>query len=112
MAKNSLKEVLDRGGLSRGALSGLSGVSSSTISRILAKKKRPSPSTMKRLLRAINRLERERAYSIQEVFPDFRGGVSDPPLKNPSAVVADPPMKNPPPPKPRPRPTPEKKVQN
>lgn len=73
MAKNNLKTILANETLTQSRLATLSGVSSSTVSKIYNGKKTPAPTTMGKLVNGLNKHVKAKRYKIKDVFPGFDG---------------------------------------
>ena len=70
MAKNKLKQVFEKEGISTSFILRYCPVSKSTIRRVLHQRRTFSPSTQRKFVEAINRIS-DTTYSIKDLFPRY-----------------------------------------
>lgn len=70
MASNKLKDTLVKLGVKQVELAKESGVSEGTINKIANNKRTPAPTSMNRIVRALNKLAQEN-FRVKEIFPNY-----------------------------------------
>jgi transcriptional regulator with XRE-family HTH domain len=71
MSKNNLRNVLDNEGISQIDLARACNVSNGTINKVYNQRRTPSPKTMSKILKGLNRLA-ENEYVLKDIFPKLR----------------------------------------
>ncbi len=70
MATNKLKDTLIKQGIKQVELAKESGISEGTINKLANNKRTPAPTTMNRIVKALNKLSSV-SYKVEEIFPDY-----------------------------------------
>lgn len=76
MAQNNLKKILVKEGHTQAQLASTSSLSEGTVNKICNLKRTPSPTTMVKLVKALNKLAGVK-YRVSEVFPQFAADGDD-----------------------------------
>ena len=77
MATNNLKKILTKEGISQVELAKESTLSDGTINKICNQKRTPAPTSMFRILNALNKLLEKEKYQITDLFPNYKGDGDD-----------------------------------
>lgn len=76
MATNKLKEIIVNEGITQTELAKESNLSDGTINKICNKKRTPSPTTMNKIVKALNVLSKN-SHDVKNIFPNYTGDGDD-----------------------------------